>query len=79
MPDGPANSDASLIEENYRDFAHIGPDRLAGRLLRNFWQPVLPGNELLAGRPQRVQLLGHGTERGSGGVTSREAGEHIRR
>ena len=58
MPDGPATSDASLDEQDFRDFAHIGPDRLAGRFLRKFWQPVLPGDELETGRPKRVQLLG---------------------
>jgi hypothetical protein len=31
MPDGPATSDSSLVEEDFRDFTHIGPDRLSGR------------------------------------------------
>ena len=40
------------------DFAHIGPGTLAGRFIRHFWQPVYIGNELQAGRPVRIQILG---------------------
>ena len=52
MPDG------TFVPEDYRDFAHIGPDTLAGRLLRRSWQPLIPGDELEPGAPKRVQLLG---------------------
>ena len=40
------------------DFAHIGPGTLAGRFIRQFWQPVYIGSELKAGRPVRIQILG---------------------
>ena len=58
MPDGPAASDVAATDESCRDFAHIGPDTLAGRFIRRFWQPLIPGDELPAGAPKRVQLLG---------------------
>jgi 5,5'-dehydrodivanillate O-demethylase len=41
-----------------RDFAHIGPDTLAGRFIRHFWQPVWPSAEIEKGRPRRVEILG---------------------
>jgi len=43
--------------EAYEDFAHIGPETLAGKFLRRFWQPVLVGDELVVGRPKRIQVL----------------------
>ncbi|MFM9969296.1 MAG: Rieske 2Fe-2S domain-containing protein [Burkholderiales bacterium] len=43
--------------EAHEDLAHIGPGTLAGKFLRRFWQPVLVGDELLAGRPKRIQVL----------------------
>ena len=43
--------------EPHEDFAHIGPGTVAGRFLRRFWQPVLVADELLAGRPKRIQVL----------------------
>jgi 5,5'-dehydrodivanillate O-demethylase len=58
MPDSSPTSDRTLAPEDYRDFAHIGPDTLAGRLLRRSWQPLVPGDELEPGMPKRVQLLG---------------------
>ncbi len=39
------------------DFAHIGPDTLAGKFLRRFWQPIYVGAELKKGRPVRVHVL----------------------
>jgi 5,5'-dehydrodivanillate O-demethylase len=57
-------------QPKYNDYAHIGPDTLGGKLLRRFWQPIMLGEELLAGRPRRVQILGeHFTAyRGDDGV-----------
>jgi 5,5'-dehydrodivanillate O-demethylase len=43
--------------EPFEDFAHIGPDALAGRFLRRFWQPVAVCDEIKPGRPQRIQVL----------------------
>ena len=40
------------------DFAHVGPDALAGQYLRRFWHPVYRADELAPGRPVRVQALG---------------------
>ena len=33
------------------DFAHIGPETLAGKFLRQFWQPIYVAAELKEGRP----------------------------
>jgi 5,5'-dehydrodivanillate O-demethylase oxygenase subunit len=40
-----------------QDFAHVGPDTLAGRYLRRFWHPVYRSADLVAGRPVRIQAL----------------------
>jgi 5,5'-dehydrodivanillate O-demethylase len=39
------------------DFAHIGPDTLAGRFMRRFWHPIYKSGDLKIGRPVRVQIL----------------------
>ena len=36
------------------DFAHVGPDTLAGRYLRRFWQPIARSADLQPGRPVRA-------------------------
>jgi 5,5'-dehydrodivanillate O-demethylase len=56
--------------EAYEDFGHIGPDTLAGRFLRRFWQPVAACDELPIGKPKRIQVLNeHFTAyRGADGV-----------
>jgi 5,5'-dehydrodivanillate O-demethylase len=56
--------------EAYEDFGHIGPDTLAGRFLRRFWQPVAVCDELPVGKPKRIQVLNeHFTAyRGADGV-----------
>ena len=43
--------------EAHQNFAYVGPETLAGRFLRTFWQPVMVSDELIAGRPQRLQIL----------------------
>ncbi|HEY4136161.1 MAG TPA: Rieske 2Fe-2S domain-containing protein [Alphaproteobacteria bacterium] len=48
---------AAAQPEDYRDFAHVGPGTLGGKLLRRFWQPIVMSNVLKAGRPKRVQIL----------------------
>ncbi len=47
----------SYTPEDIRDYAHVGPGTLAGRLLRSFWQPVMKGDALEVGRPKRLQIL----------------------
>ena len=39
------------------DFAHIGPETLAGRYLRRFWHPIHRSADLVAGRPVRAKLM----------------------
>lgn len=36
------------------DFAHVGPETLAGRYLRRFWQPIARAADLVPGRPVRA-------------------------
>ena len=40
-----------------RDFAHTGPDTLAGRLLRKAWQPVYVAGDLKPGWARTVKVL----------------------
>ena len=35
--------------QDYNDFVHTGPGTLAGRFLRNFWQPVYRVKDLKPG------------------------------
>jgi 5,5'-dehydrodivanillate O-demethylase len=51
-------ADGSIAGNRYQDYAHIGPDTLGGKLLRRSWQPVIVGDDLEAGNPRRVKLLG---------------------
>jgi 5,5'-dehydrodivanillate O-demethylase oxygenase subunit len=39
------------------DFAHIGPDTLAGRFMRRFWHPIHRSDDLKIGRPVRIHVL----------------------
>lgn len=43
---------------DYRDFVRTGPGTLAGRYLRNFWQPVCCSHELPLGRAVPVWIMG---------------------
>ena len=43
-----------------RGFVHTGPGTRAGRLLRRFWQPVYRSQDLAAGQPERIRMLGEG-------------------
>ena len=56
--------------EAHQNFAYVGPETLAGRFLRTFWQPVMVSDELIAGRPQRLQILNqfYTAYRGEGGT-----------
>jgi 5,5'-dehydrodivanillate O-demethylase oxygenase subunit len=47
-----------MRSSKFSDFAHVGPDTLAGRYLRRFWQPVFLSRELMAGHPKRIRQFG---------------------
>jgi 5,5'-dehydrodivanillate O-demethylase oxygenase subunit len=40
------------------DFVHTGPNDLAGKYLRMFWQPVFCSHELASGRALPIRILG---------------------
>ena len=40
------------------DYVHTGPDTIAGRYLRSYWQPILLSQELRPERPLRVKVMG---------------------
>ena len=40
------------------NFAHTGPDTLAGRYLRRFWLPVAELSDVAPGRAKAIQILG---------------------
>ena len=54
----------------YADFARTGPDTLAGRYMRMFWQPVMRSEDLLAGRALPLKIMSDDFTifRGAGGV-----------
>src|ERR1700682_1348004 len=39
------------------DFVHTGPETLAGRYMRMFWQPVYRSDDLKAGRAVPLRIL----------------------
>lgn len=41
----------------YKDFVHTGPNTLAGRFLRMYWQPITCAYELPRGRALPVQIM----------------------
>jgi 5,5'-dehydrodivanillate O-demethylase len=43
---------------DYADFVHTGPNTLAGRYLRSFWQPVYRAQDLPVGRAMPIRILG---------------------
>jgi len=42
---------------DYKDLVHTGPDTLAGRYLRLFWQPVYRANDLPAGHAKPIKIM----------------------
>ena len=42
----------------FNDFVHAGPESLAGRFLRRFWQPVYCAHELPPGRAVPIRIMG---------------------
>src|SRR5918992_3734664 len=57
------------IAAKYVDFVHTGPNTLAGKFLRMFWQPVYCSHELPSGRAVPIRILGEDLTlyRGDGG------------
>jgi 5,5'-dehydrodivanillate O-demethylase oxygenase subunit len=43
---------------DWTDFIHTGPDTLAGKYLRSFWQPVYRAQDLLPGRTMPIRIMG---------------------
>lgn len=41
----------------YQDFVHTGPGTLAGRFMRQFWQPIFRSDELRSGRAVPVRVM----------------------
>lgn len=58
-----------VAKQDYKDFVHVGPDDLAGQLLRHFWQPVFMAADLPSGRAMPVRALAEDFTlyRGAGG------------
>ena len=52
------------------EFGRTGPGTLAGRYLRQFWQPVFNSDELPAGRAKPIRIMSEDFTlyRGQGGV-----------
>ena len=42
----------------HTDFFHTGPDTLAGRYMRSFWQPVYHSDDLPPGHAKPVRIMG---------------------
>jgi len=64
-----ANGERTYTREDWLDYWHTGPDTLAGRYLRRFWQPVYRSQDLPAGRAKPVRIAGEDFTlyRGEGG------------
>ena len=55
---------------DFSEFVHTGPETLAGRFLRRFWQPVACSHELSAGQALPIRILSEDFTlyRGAGGT-----------
>ncbi|HEY3116094.1 MAG TPA: Rieske 2Fe-2S domain-containing protein [Chloroflexota bacterium] len=50
--------DSDVIKQpDWEDFVHTGPDTLAGRYLRHFWQPVEISRKLETGRAKPIHIM----------------------
>src|SRR5262249_28171843 len=45
------------ISADFKDFAHTGPARLAGRYLRRFWHPIQRAEDLPRGRAKPIRIM----------------------
>jgi 5,5'-dehydrodivanillate O-demethylase oxygenase subunit len=51
----PASSSSA---QDWTDFFSVGPEALAGRYLRSFWQPIARSQDLQRGKARPVRMLG---------------------
>src|SRR5438105_10240221 len=58
--------------EPWNDFYHTGPDTLAGRFFRRFWQPVARSEDLPAGRAKPIRFANEDFTLYRGEVSSSE-------
>jgi 5,5'-dehydrodivanillate O-demethylase len=57
MAIGSATATTRQASARYRDFAHTGPETLAGQYLRRFWQPVHVVADLPPGRAKPLRIM----------------------
>lgn len=57
MSDPGVDTESRRGRDDFRDFAHTGPGTLAGRFMRQFWQPVWIAEDLPPGTAQSVKLM----------------------
>src|SRR5262249_25147991 len=50
-------STAQYTSSDYTDFVHTGPETLAGRFMRRFWQPVYRAQDLLPGHAKPIRIM----------------------
>ena len=65
----PENRVQKPVRQRPDDFVHTGPETLAGRYLRMFWQPIRRAEDLSPGRAMPIRVMGEGFTlyRGQGG------------
>jgi 5,5'-dehydrodivanillate O-demethylase oxygenase subunit len=56
----PGNGRSRAGEPESTDFSRTGPETLAGRYLRRFWQPVYLAKDLPAGHSVPIRIMGEG-------------------
>jgi 5,5'-dehydrodivanillate O-demethylase oxygenase subunit len=50
-------SNATIVTRDLFEVVHTGPGTLAGRYLHNFWQPVMPADQLAIGRAKPLRIM----------------------
>ncbi len=56
-PRSSAVAKKSTDRTRYEDLVSVGPQSLAGKMLRKFWQPIYTAENLKPGRPVRLRIL----------------------
>jgi len=46
-----------MSTEDWTDFVHTGPETLAGRYMRSFWQPLYRADDLPPGRTKPIRIM----------------------
>ena len=55
----PAKTNArAYTSADWNDLYHTGPDTLAGRYMRLFWQPICRAEDLPVGKPRPIRIMG---------------------